>query len=79
MISVVPHLLSNIGTHLRDGINCATSETSHQNQILDTLHNNRFGPQKKLDPQIKFLLFMALVILSASVERFSVSSMQNFY
>ena len=36
----------------------------------------KFGPQKeKLDPPIFFVLFMAMVILSVSVERFSVSRM----
>ena len=34
--------------------------------------------KKKLDPPIKFFLFMVMAILSASVKRFSVSHMQDF-
>ena len=33
----------------------------------------------KIDPPIKFFLFIASVILSALVERFSVSRVQDFY
>ena len=51
--------------------------------MLDPFIKGKFGPQKKfkksLIGQLFFLpLFMAMVILSASVERFSDSRMQDF-
>ena len=48
-------------------------------------HKRNFGPPKKkslqkIDPPLGFFFFfMAIVILSASVERFSVSCIQDFF
>ena len=51
-------------------------------KMLDPLHNFFFTNKKleiKRDPPIKFFfLFMAMVILSALVERFSVSRKRDF-
>ena len=47
--------------------------------MLDPLKKNSFEAQKNLDPPIKFFLFMAMVILSTLVERFSVSRIRDFF
>ena len=53
-----------------------------QKKMCDPLHNNNKKQTKKKkrkkDTLIKFFLFMAMVVLSASVKRFSVSRMRDF-
>ena len=48
-------------------------------KTLDHIQKKHLGPPKKLDPLVKFFLFIAMVVISALVEGVSVSRIQNFF